>query len=218
MFDAMNTRMMFMRAVAGAAMVLLTNCAWGASSADWFPVSVCLTMARPIPPFPCDKVAGLSLCLLSGEDCPVYGLQVSCLSGCAESIYGIQIGAGLQGADDVYGLQIAGVSTTKNLRGVQVGGLNVMHGGCGLQVGYWNIFDEHSSAVQIGAINSHFWKMDASQSSARSLQIGIANRANGGSRLQIGGLNLSDDGSSFQIGLLNFHNGWITPLLGWSSK
>ena len=110
----MNARKMFARAVAGAAMVLLTNCTWGASSADWFPVSVCLTMARPIPPFPCDNVAGLSLCLLSGEDCPVYGLQASCLSGCAESIYGVQIGAGLQGADDVYGIQIAGVNTTQN--------------------------------------------------------------------------------------------------------
>ena len=40
----MNARMMFARAVAGAAMVLLTNCTWGASSAYWFPVSVCLTM------------------------------------------------------------------------------------------------------------------------------------------------------------------------------
>ena len=177
----MNARKIFALAVAGAAMVLLTNCTWGASSADWFPVSVCLTMARPIPPFPCDNVAGLSLCLLSGEDCPVYGLQASCLSGCAESIYGVQIGAGLQGADDVYGIQIAGVNTTQNLRGVQVGGLNVMQG-CGLQVGVWNIFDEHSAAVQIG------------------------------------GLNLSDDGSCFQIGVLNFHNGWITPVLGWSFK
>ncbi len=213
----MNTRMTFARAVAGVAMVLLTNCAWGASSADWFPVSVCLTMARPIPPFPCDNVAGLSLCLLSGEDCPVYGLQASCLSGCAESIYGVQIGAGLQGADDVYGIQIAGVNTTQNLRGVQVGGLNVMQG-CGLQVGAWNIFDEHSAAVQIGVFNSHFWKVDWDKGSANSLQIGIANRADGGFRLQIGGLNLSDDGSCFQIGVLNFHNGWITPVLGWSFK
>ena len=198
-------------------MVLLTNCTWGGSSADWFPVSVCLTMARPIPPFPCDNVAGLSLCLLSGEDCPVYGLQASCLSGCAESIYGVQIGAGLQGADDVYGIQIAGVNTTQNLRGVQVGGLNVMQG-CGLQVGAWNIFDEHSAAVQIGVFNSHFWKVDWDKGSANSLQIGIANRADGGFRLQIGGLNLSDDGSCFQIGVLNFHNGWITPVLGWSFK
>ena len=213
----MNTRIMFVRAVAGAAMVLLMNCAWGASSADWFPVSVCLTMARPILPFPCDNVAGLSLCLLSGEDCPVYGLQASCLSGCAESIYGVQIGAGYQCADDVYGLQIGGANVTTNLRGVQVGGLNAMRG-CGLQVGAWNIVDEASFAEQIGVVNSHFWKMDASQSSARSLQVGIANRADGGSRLQIGGFNLSDDGSCFQIGLLNFHNGWITPLLGWSSK
>ena len=198
-------------------MVLLTNCTWGARSADWFPVSVCLTMARPIPPFPCDNVAGSSLCLLSGEDCPVYGLQASCLSGCAESIYGVQIGAGLQGADDVYGIQIAGVNTTQNLRGVQVGGLNVMQG-CGLQVGAWNIFDEHSAAVQIGVFNSHFWKVDWDKGSANSLQIGIANRADGGFRLQIGGLNLSDDGSCFQIGVLNFHNGWITPVLGWSFK
>ena len=202
----MNTRKMFARAVAGAAMVLLTNCTWGASSADWFPVSVCLTMARPIPPFPCDNVAGLSLCLLSGEDCPVYGLQASCLSGCAESIYGVQIGAGLQGADDVYGIQIAGVNTTQNLRGVQVGGLNAMRG-YGLQAGACNIVDE-----------THFWKMDVSQSSACSLQVGVINRADGGSRLQIGGLNLSDDGSCFQIGVLNFHNGWITPVLGWSFK
>jgi hypothetical protein len=36
--------------------------------------------------------------------------------------------------------------------------------------------------------------------------------------VQIGGLNLSDDGSCFQIGVLNFHNGWITPVLGWSFK
>ena len=213
----MSTRMMFERAVAGAAMVLLTNCAWGGRSADWFPVSVCLTMARPIPPFPCDNVAGLSLCLLSGEDCPVYGLQASCLSGCAESIYGVQIGAGYQCADDVYGLQVGGVNVTTNLRGVQVGGLNAMQG-CGLQVGAWNIFDEHSAAVQIGVFNSHFWKVDWDKGSANSLQIGIANRADGGFRLQIGGLNLSDDGSCFQIGILNFHNGWITPLLGWSSK
>ena len=197
----MNARKMIARAVAGAAMVLLTNCTWGASSADWFPVSVCLT----------------TLCLLSGEDCPVYGLQASCLSGCAESIYGVQIGAGLQGADDVYGIQIAGVNTTQNLRGVQVGGLNVMQG-CGLQVGAWNIFDEHSAAVQIGVFNSHFWKVDWDKGSANSLQIGIANRADGGFRLQIGGLNLSDDGSCFQIGVLNFHNGWITPVLGWSFK
>ena len=213
----MNTRMMFARAVAGAAMVLLTNCAWGGRSADWFPVSICLGMARPIPPFPCDNVAGLSLCLLSGEDCPVYGLQASCLSGCAESIYGVQIGAGYQCADDVYGLQVGGVNVTTNLRGVQVGGLNAMHG-YGLQVGAWNIFDEHSAAVQIGVLNSHFWKVDWDKGSANSLQIGIANRADGGFRLQIGGLNLSDDGSCFQIGVLNFHNGWITPVLGWSFK
>ena len=205
------------RIVAVAAMVLLTNCTWGASSADWFPVSVCLTMARPIPPFPCDNVAGLSLCLLSGEDCPVYGLQASCLSGCAESIYGVQTGAGYQCADDVYGLQIGGANVTTNLRGVQVGCLNAMQG-CGLQVGAWNIFDEHSAAVQIGVFNSHFWKVDWDKGSANSLQIGIANRADGGFRLQIGGLNLSDDGSCFQIGVLNFHNGWITPVLGWSFK
>ena len=189
----MNTRKMFVRAVAGAAMVLLTNCTWGASSADWFPVSVCLTMARPIPPFPCDNVAGLSLCLLSGEDCPVYGLQASCLSGCAESIYGVQTGAGYQCADDVYGLQIGGANVTTNLRGVQVGGLNVMQG-CGLQVGAWNIFDEHSAAVQIGVFNSHFWNVDWDKGSANSLQIGIANRADGGFRLQIGGLLLSNRG------------------------
>ena len=208
-----------MMAAAFAAMVaaVVPKDAAASRSADWFPVSICLTMARPIPPFPCDNVAGLSLCLLSGEDCPVYGLQASCLSGCAESIYGVQIGAGYQCADDVYGLQVGGVNVTTNLRGVQVGGLNVMQG-CGLQVGAWNIFDEHSAAVQIGVFNSHFWKIDWDKGSANSLQIGIANRADGGFRLQIGGFNLSDDGSCFQIGLLNFHNGWITPVLGWSFK
>ncbi|MBR3778012.1 MAG: hypothetical protein IKL02_10535 [Kiritimatiellae bacterium] len=208
---------MMMAALFAAMVAAVSQDAAASRSADWFPVSICLTMARPIPPFPCDNVAGLSLCLLSGEDCPVYGLQASCLSGCAESIYGVQTGAGYQCADDVYGLQIGGANVTTNLRGVQVGCLNGMRG-CGFQVGAWNIVDQTSSVVQIGAMNSHFWKMDATQSSASSLQIGIANRADGGSRLQIGGINLSDDGSCFQIGILNFHNGWITPLLGWSFK
>ena len=142
-------------AVGLAAMVAaVSQDAAACTSADWFPVSICLTMARPIPPFPCDNVAGLSLCLLSGEDCPIYGLQASCLSGCAEAIYGVQTGAGYQCADDVYGLQIGGVNVTTNLWGVQVGGLNGMRG-CGFQVGAWNIVDQTSSVVQIGAMNSH---------------------------------------------------------------
>ena len=205
-----------MMAVGFAAMVAtVPQSATASRSADWFPVSICLTMARPIPPFPCGNVAGLSLCLLSGEDCPVYGLQASCIGGSAESIYGVQVGAGLQGAKEVYGLQVAGYNLSENLHGVQVGGLNVMCGR-GLQVGFWNIFDRNSAAVQIGAVNTHLWKVDWDKGSANSMQIGIINRADGGFRLQVGGLNSSDDGSCFQIGVLNFHNGWITPLLGWS--
>jgi hypothetical protein len=56
------------------------------------------------------------------------------------------------------------------LRGVQVGGLNVMQG-CGLQVGAWNIFDEHSAAVQIGGLNL--------SDDGSCFQIGVLNFHNG---------------------------------------
>lgn len=51
-----------------------------------FPVSICLTMARPVLSFLCDNVTGLSLRLLSGDGCPVYGIQASRIGGNAEPI------------------------------------------------------------------------------------------------------------------------------------
>ncbi len=123
-------------------------------SADWFPVSICMNEARQIPPFPCDNVAGLSLCLLSGEDCPVYGLQANVYTGGAERIYGCQAGLGINGTNELYGLQVSPVlNLARKLAGVQIGTVNLSVYGGGMQIGVYNHAKADWRGVQIGIMN-----------------------------------------------------------------
>lgn len=137
-----------------ALVVAVPQDAAASRSADWFPVSICMTMARPIPPFPCDNVAGLSLCLLSGEDCPVYGLQANVYTGGAESIYGCQAGLGINGTNELYGLQVSPVlNLARKLAGAQIGMVNLSDYGGGMQIGVYNHAKADWRGVQIGIMN-----------------------------------------------------------------
>ena len=153
--ESKATMMRMMMALWFAAVVAtVPQSAVAGRSADWFPVSIRLTMARPIPPFPCDNVAGLSLCLLSGENCPVYGLQASVLTGGAEKIYGCQAGIGINGTNELYGLQVSPVlNLAKQMAGVQIGTVNLSDYGGGMQIGVYNHADAGWRGVQIGIVN-----------------------------------------------------------------
>ena len=97
-----------MMAVGFAAMVAAVPQSTAASrSAYLFPASICLTMSRPMPPFTCDNVASLSVCLLSGEDCSAYGLQTSVLTGSEEKIYGCHTRIGYNGMYELYDLRVS---------------------------------------------------------------------------------------------------------------
>ena len=148
----MKKRMMVL--LCAALVVAVPQDAAASRSADWFPVSICMTMARPIPPFPCDNVAGLSLCLLSGENCPVYGLQASVFTGGAEKIYGCQAGIGYNGTYELYGLQVSPVlNFAQKLAGAQIGMVNLSGYGGGMQIGVYNHAKVDWRGVQIGIMN-----------------------------------------------------------------
>ena len=145
---------MIMVLVFAAVIAVVPQNAAASRSADWFPVSICLTMARPIPPFPCDNVVGVSLCLLSGEECPVYGLQASVITGSAREIYGCQAGIGCNVTYELYGIQVSPVlNLAQKLAGVQIGAANFSDYGGGVQIGVYNHAEADWRGVQIGLVN-----------------------------------------------------------------
>ena len=150
----MAMKKMIMVLVFAAVIAVVPQDAAASRSADWFPVSICMNEARQIPPFPCDNIAGLSLCLLSGEDCPVYGLQANVYTGGAERIYGCQAGLGINGTNELYGLQVSPVlNLAKKLAGVQIGAANFSDCGGGVQIGVYNHAEADWRGVQIGLVN-----------------------------------------------------------------
>ena len=205
----MNTRMMFVRGVAGAAMAVMFSSVACASEQSndgglaWTPLSISLFGWEKDAiglPWNCDTTAGLDVSLLFVARKSVYGLQAN-FWAVTDEMYGGQVSALVNGAEE--------------MRGVQVGLLNYVAEGSGLQVGAINQYNgAYGTIVQVGIYNGPFWR----NSYGAGVQIGMFNDASFGPRLQIGLINSADHADCFQIGLLNCRGEIATPILGWSFK